>query len=192
MITLHLEVFNYHIKTIFLSIFLFSQAVDKDFWCEQPDHLKSIPLAIWRNLTQPKDGCQILDAPYTDLNYDNFTQYFENFNLSTTIECKKFEFDSELFGTTIRSEFDLICDQNTLMSTVEMCFLLGAALGSVCSGWISDQFGRRHTLMSFALIQAVIGELFMRCLSYKYEEFVYWLEGFLVKIVCRNLGSEGR
>uniref|UniRef100_A0A182T940 Major facilitator superfamily (MFS) profile domain-containing protein n=1 Tax=Anopheles maculatus TaxID=74869 RepID=A0A182T940_9DIPT len=43
------------------------------------------------------------------------------------------------------------------MSIVEMCFLAGAALGSVGSGWISDQFGRRHTLMGFALIQGVTG-----------------------------------
>lgn len=36
----------------------------------------------------------------------------------------------------------------------------GAGLGSVSSGWISDQYGRKHTLMVFATIQLATG---MKC-----------------------------
>lgn len=54
-------------------------------------------------------------------------------------------------------EFELVCDRN-ILSLVETCFLVGAAAGAVLSGWISDRFGRRHTLMAFVTIQSVFGE----------------------------------
>lgn len=63
-----------------------------------------------------------------------------------------------MFGNTIIAEWSLVCDKAYLTSFVEMCFLTGAAIGSVVSGWISDRFGRKHTLMCFAMIQAICGE----------------------------------
>lgn len=53
-----------------------------------------------------------------------------------------------------------MCGRASMVSVVEMCFLAGAAVGSLLSGWISDQFGRRYTLLIFATIQTIIGELF--------------------------------
>lgn len=62
-----------------------------------------------------------------------------------------------LIGNTIISEWNLVCDRAYLASVVESCFLAGAGLGSVTSGWISDRFGRKHTLMAFATVQVICG-----------------------------------
>lgn len=64
-----------------------------------------------------------------------------------------------LIGKTIVSEWSLVCDRLYLASVVESCFLLGAGMGSVTSGWISDQYGRKNTLMAFASVQLVTGKL---------------------------------
>lgn len=44
---------------------------------------------------------------------------------------------------------------------------LGAGLGSVSSGWISDQYGRKPTLMAFATIQLVTGKKYYTIQKFK-------------------------
>ncbi|XP_059619763.1 organic cation transporter protein-like isoform X1 [Phlebotomus argentipes] len=145
-------------STFHLFAFVFEGAT-KDFWCAAPDHLKSIPTNIWRNITQPKNSCSIIDVNFNEISAENFTEMLSNASSKTLVECKSFEYDMDLIGKTIISEWQLICNKATMVSNVEMCFLAGAAVGSVCSGWISDQFGRRFTLMSFATVQCCIGIL---------------------------------
>lgn len=153
----------FQIPTTFHIFCLVFQAANRDFWCARPAHLRSIPLELWRNLTQPNGGqCSLLNAPYQQLTERNFTDYFGSDRNGSELElvsCPGYEFDSRIFGQTVITEFGLVCDRAHMMSIVEMCFLAGAAMGAVGSGWISDQFGRRHTLMCFALIQAVTGFL---------------------------------
>ena len=98
------------------------------------------------------------NAPYSTLSASNITDYFASQPNLELIQCKSFEYDMSFIGRTIISEWSLVCDKFFLGSVVEMCFLAGAAIGSVVSGYISDQYGRRHTLLTFALIQAVCGK----------------------------------
>lgn len=134
------------------------QAATKDFWCSQPEHLKSIPIAIWRNLTQPTTHCSILNAPFESLNATSFIDFFNSKPNLELIECSSFEFDMSLIGKTIVSEWNLVCGRLYLASVVESCFLAGAGFGSVTSGWISDQYGRKNTLMAFASLQFICGK----------------------------------
>uniref|UniRef100_A0A1B0CZU8 Major facilitator superfamily (MFS) profile domain-containing protein n=1 Tax=Phlebotomus papatasi TaxID=29031 RepID=A0A1B0CZU8_PHLPP len=143
-------------STFHLFSFVFEGA-HKDFWCAAPDHLKSIPTAVWRNLTQPKNGCSIIDINFNNILEENFTTALSDTSNFTLTKCINFEYDMDLIGKTVISEWQLICDRDSMVSIVEMCFLAGAAVGSVCSGWISDQFGRRITLMSFATVQCCVG-----------------------------------
>lgn len=130
----------------------------KPYWCSRPDHLKMISIELWRNLTQPINECTILNAPYDTLDAFNLTDYFSNATSIELIECKSWEYDMSLIGNTIVSEWSMVCDRLYLGSVVESCFLAGAGLGSVTSGWISDQYGRKHTLMVFAAVQLVTGK----------------------------------
>lgn len=99
---------------------------------------------------------------------DNFTSNFlENINSNVEyVKCQLFEFDDSVIGKTVIEEWSLVCDHMQFLSIVEMCFLAGAACGSVTSGWISDRHGRRHTLMIAAIIQVVTGEFIERNIQF--------------------------
>lgn len=134
------------------------QGLPQDFWCQRPDHLLDVPLTMWQNLTKSMNQCQMLNADYGSMRSSEFTvEYFSRMNQSDMVACKRLEYDHEFMGNTIIAEWGLICERKYIMSIVEMCFLAGAGVGSVCSGWISDQYGRKHSLIIFAVIQAVIG-----------------------------------
>lgn len=134
----------------------------KDHWCERPEHLTAIPVALWRNLTQPLNECQIVNAPFASLDAFNFSSFMSNATSLELVKCTSWEFDMSLIGRTIISEWSLVCDRAYLASVVESCFLAGAGLGSVTSGWISDRYGRKNTLMAFASVQVVCGEFLNR------------------------------
>lgn len=61
-------------------------------------------------------------------------------------------------GSTIISEFDLVCDRDNLNSFGEMMFLAGVAIGGLICGIISDKCGRKRTLMASLLIQSILGK----------------------------------
>lgn len=147
-----------------------------------------ISVEYWKNLTQPSNHCSMIDAPYDTLDAFNLTSFMVN-NASTSrfIECKAWEYDMSLIGKTIVSEWSIVCGRGYLTSVVESCFLAGrrtrkknnfkliknsiifitgAGLGSVSSGWISDQYGRKPTLMAFATIQLVTGMSTQECANF--------------------------
>lgn len=132
--------------------------MERDFWCADTDNLQSamnLSLADWRNLSQPQGACTIVN---------NRTQWLHNgftSNQSDTIElqkCTRFVFESKISDTTIQSEWNVVCEDSSLLYIIEMCFLAGAAIGSLTSGSLSDEYGRRHTLMIVVALQAIIGE----------------------------------
>lgn len=118
-----------------------------------PSELESvINVTEWRRISQPNGACTIAK---------NLTKRLQ-FATNETIEmekCTRFTFDSAISGTTIQSEWNVVCEDATLLNIIEMCFLAGAAIGSLSSGSMSDEYGRRHTLMIVVALQATIGKL---------------------------------
>ncbi|KAJ6636443.1 Organic cation transporter protein [Pseudolycoriella hygida] len=120
------------------------------FHCARPEGLESINITIWRQITKPceaNDLKSILSASEQTL---DTSEDFHSFY------CDAYEFEGD---ENVISEWNLVCDEENLVYVVEMCFLAGAAIGSICSGWVSDRFGRRHTLMVLILMQAIFGIL---------------------------------
>lgn len=116
----------------------------------------------WKNLTQTPDSCSILDIDYTKMaTFDSLVDYLKTpLQTLNYTSCSEFEFFSdEHESKTLVQEFGLVCSKRHFLSVVEMCFLAGAAFGSVCSGWLSDRFGRKHILMGFACVQTTFGKL---------------------------------
>jgi MFS family permease len=88
-----------------------------------------------------------------------------------------------LIGKTIISEWSIVCDRHYLESVVESCFLAGAGLGSVSSGWISDRYGRKNTLMIFATIQFVTGEYLFHLKLVQLSVIIQSLKYFCLLII---------
>ncbi|XP_022216006.2 organic cation transporter protein [Drosophila obscura] len=142
--------------TFQLFMFVF-QTAPKEFWCAQPANLNQMDPLEWRKLSQTPDGCLLLDLDYSQLIVEDgqLTNWPTNASELGYRQCQNFEFfDNE--ALTLVQEFELVCGRD-ILSLVETCFLVGAAAGAVLSGWISDRFGRRHTLMAFVTVQAVFG-----------------------------------
>ncbi|XP_036673558.3 organic cation transporter protein isoform X1 [Drosophila suzukii] len=144
--------------TFHLFMFVF-QIAPKDFWCARPDNLLQMSVSEWRNSSQSSNGCLVLDMDFSQVTYED--NQLVNWPANATElgyrQCRHFEFsDEEGSAKTLVQEFELVCGRD-ILSLVETCFLVGAAAGAVLSGWISDRFGRRHTLMAFVTIQSVFG-----------------------------------
>lgn len=137
------------------------QAVERDFWCAPPDHIDttnmSISMTEWRNLSQPNGACEMVNMTGMTIN-DLINWKHNSSHTLDMVKCDRFQFDLEVSETTIQSEWNVVCDKATMLSVIEMCFLGGAATGSLSSGVMSDEYGRRHSLMLFVALQAVIGE----------------------------------
>ncbi|XP_046806778.1 organic cation transporter protein isoform X2 [Lucilia cuprina] len=149
------------VSTFHIFTFVF-QTADKDFWCARPQQMNSMDVTTWKNLTQTTDSCSILNIDYSEMStLDSLLDYIKTpLQTLNYTSCNEFEFspdDSE--SKTLVQEFGLVCSKRQLLSVVEMCFLAGAAVGSVSSGWISDRFGRKQTLMGFAFVQTTFGTI---------------------------------
>ncbi|KAH8361815.1 hypothetical protein KR200_001273 [Drosophila serrata] len=146
------------ICTFHIFVYVF-QTAPKDYWCAQPDHLRQMSVSEWRNLSQTSNGCLLLDVDYSQVSHDGnqLINWPANASELGYRQCQHFEFsDVDGSAKTLVQEFELVCGRD-ILSLVETCFLVGAAAGAVLSGWISDRFGRRHTLMAFVTIQSVFG-----------------------------------
>lgn len=117
--------------------------MERDFWCAIPaEHQSTTNLTVsdWRKISQPNGACTIPK---------NLTHRLQNaFNLSDAADidvqkCTSFVFDNAISESTIQSEWNVVCDDATLLHVIEMCFLAGAAIGSLSSGTLSDEYGRR-------------------------------------------------
>lgn len=132
--------------------------MERDFWCAVPAEMEStmnLSLSDWRRVSQPNGACNIAK------NLTHALHYGFSSNQSQEIEvekCARFVFDTEISDSTIQSEWNVVCEDATLLNVIEMCFLAGAAIGSLSSGSLSDEYGRRHTLMIVVALQAIIGE----------------------------------
>ncbi|KAL1509462.1 hypothetical protein ABEB36_004191 [Hypothenemus hampei] len=115
---------------------------------------------------QPQIGCQITDNPCflaeRSVVNDSCLDYSQ-------IKCENWEFKGE--GSTITSEFNLVCDRKTLINLAEMMFLAGVAVGGLVSGIISDKYGRKKTLLTSISVQCILGTLIA---------FAPWFELYVV------------
>lgn len=116
----------------------------------------NLSVSDWRRISQPYGACTIAKN-LTD-RIKNGLKSDQDDNLKIE-KCTEFVFDSSISDTTIQSEWNVVCEDATLLNVIEMCFLAGAAIGSLSSGTLSDEYGRRHTLMIVVALQAIIGKL---------------------------------
>ncbi|XP_013380094.1 organic cation transporter protein-like [Lingula anatina] len=61
-------------------------------------------------------------------------------------KCHEWEFDRSVMEETYASEFNLVCDEASLVTLMAVIFLVGMAVGNVGIGLLSDRLGRRTAL----------------------------------------------
>lgn len=110
--------------------------------------MKDVDIELWRNLTMPCEQNDLKDILIGLNQVINNTEHYINY------DCEAYEYEGH---DNIIKEWNLVCDQQYLVPTIELCFLAGTAIGSISSGWVSDRYGRRHTLMVLLLLQAIFG-----------------------------------
>lgn len=87
--------------------------------------------------------------------------------------CTRWVYSTDVFYTSIISQFNLVCDRSMYTSHVNMMTMVGMMLGAILSGALSDRFGRKkpflwltwvHFLMAIAVafVQSVAAFLVMR------------------------------
>lgn len=114
-----------------INFVFYEQAVERDFWCAVPTELEpmmNLSVSEWRRISQPENSCTI--RKNLTLTHILHTEYLSNRSNDVEVEkCTRFVFDTEISSSTIQSEWNVVCEDSTLLNLIEMCFLAGAAIG---------------------------------------------------------------
>ncbi|XP_076258162.1 organic cation transporter protein-like isoform X1 [Rhynchophorus ferrugineus] len=123
-------------------------AREHTYWCVNSG-LQNISADQWKHCVS-NDHCWI-----------NNTGLYNNSQLICSdiidIKTKCTDWDFAETGTTIISDFNLVCDRKKLINLAEMMFLAGVAAGGLASGIISDKYGRKRTLLISVFMQCSLG-----------------------------------
>ena len=72
-------------------------------------------------------------------------------NYSSYTSCDKFVYSHENYESTVKSEFDLVCQKSWLADLATSMYYAGFGFGGVVAGYICDKYGRKPVLLSFAV-----------------------------------------
>ncbi|XP_077403549.1 organic cation/carnitine transporter 2-like isoform X2 [Vanacampus margaritifer] len=88
-------------------------------------------------------------------------------------------YSTDVYMSTVVSEYDLVCSQSWKQPLTATIFFLGILVGSFISGVISDRFGRKPVLFASLTVQIVFMLLQMAAPSW---------EVFCLLLFCNGLG----
>lgn len=112
---------------------------------------------------QSTEGCSIYDSDITTelLVSGNYTLgELKSGNISVpTKSCKKWDYSKEVYGATIVTQFDLVCESDWLRSTSKTLYFFGRLVGAVGFGQLSDLMGRKPTLLICLVMLLIVGSV---------------------------------
>lgn len=123
-----------------LGIELFAN--ETDFWCKQPNSNGTTKNSTLNQKTS-KEICQIQ----------------KELNETQNVCPYGYEYNTSVVGTTIISEWNLVCDQHYLISITQILVMLGNLLGGVSFGIAADKCGRRPILIISCVLRFLFGIL---------------------------------
>ncbi|KAM8859422.1 solute carrier family 22 member 7-like isoform 2-T3 [Spinachia spinachia] len=96
-----------------------------------------------------------------------------------TLRCQSgWVYDNSTFTSTLATEWDLVCDRKSLTQTTGSIFFLGVMLGAVVFGFLSDNYGRKNTLLASYVVATAFGFASAFADSYVLFAVLRFLTGF--------------
>jgi OCT family organic cation transporter-like MFS transporter 4/5 len=110
------------------------------------------------NMTIPWDSnlnswssCARLDANFT-------SEYFDaGIPANQSVKCDRWVYDKSVYKSSAVTEYNLVCDDAHFRVMADSLFMVGALLGSIIFGGLSDRFGRRPIFFLSLVLQVVFG-----------------------------------
>ena len=97
--------------------------------------------------------------------------------------CVDYEFDHEFWQATMITEWDLVCENSWLKTLAKLLLFTGFALGSFCSGLVSDRYGRKVAIWVSSVTMLVFGLITSFVPWYPVFVFTWWVTGTMA-IAC--------
>ena len=97
--------------------------------------------------------------------------------------CVDYEFDHDFWVSTMVTEWDLVCENTWLKTLAKMLLFTGFALGSFCSGLVSDRYGRKVAIWSSSVTMLIFGVITSFVPWYPVFVFTWWVTGTMA-IAC--------
>jgi len=97
--------------------------------------------------------------------------------------CQSYEFDHEFWKSTMITEWDLVCEDKWMKTFAKLLLFSGFALGSFCSGLVSDRFGRKTAIWGASVTMCVFGVITSFMPFYWGFVFTWWITGTMA-IAC--------
>jgi len=97
--------------------------------------------------------------------------------------CVNYDFDHDFWESTMVTEWDLVCEKSWLKTLAKMLLFTGFALGTFCSGLVSDRFGRKLAIWGASVTMMVFGVITAFVPWYPVFVFTWWVTGTMA-IAC--------
>ncbi|XP_045769650.1 organic cation transporter protein-like isoform X1 [Maniola jurtina] len=81
----------------------------------------------------------------------------ETFGSKCLSNCTEYTYDHSVFGETIISQWNLVCDRHWLKNLTQTIFMLGILVGNMVFGHLSDRYGRRLPFLAAVFLQLIAG-----------------------------------
>ncbi|XP_015907483.2 organic cation transporter protein-like [Parasteatoda tepidariorum] len=125
-------------------------APNLEHWCARPDGI-NWTVEEWTSVGLPEDDKRC--SRYKEINFTH--PYDENGTIQRSeeiVSCDAWEYDTSFYTNTVLNQWDLVCDQEWLVSMSKSVFMAGNILSNFAFGHISDQLGRRPAITTCAFI----------------------------------------